>query len=78
MPSAASESGTKSVNVMDANASGNAVHNTTITKINHTWFASHTGPIECWTIARGRLPRSEPPARRSQKPAPKTAPPKIA
>ena len=47
-------------------------------KISHTWFASHTGPIEWSITTRGRSPRSEPPAVRSQKPAPKSAPPKIA
>ena len=47
MPSAASESGTNSVSVIDANASENPVHSTTRQKISHTWLASHTGPIEC-------------------------------
>ena len=47
-------------------------------KINHTWFASHTGPIEWSMTSRGRFPRCAPPAVRSQKPAPKSAPPKIA
>ena len=46
MPSAASDSGTNSVSVIDGNASENAVHNTTRQKISQTWFASHTGPIE--------------------------------
>ena len=46
MPSAASESGTKSVSMIDANASENAVHSTTRQKISQTWLASHTGPIE--------------------------------
>ena len=78
MPSAASVSGTNSVSVIDANASENAVHSTTRQKISHTWFASHTGPIE-WSIsARGRSPRSAPPAIRSQNPAPKSAPPNSA
>src|SRR3954451_5892805 len=60
IPSAASVSGTNRVSVMDANASANDVHNTTRQKMSHTWFASHTGPIE-WSInARGRSPRSAP------------------
>src|SRR5262245_13855889 len=46
MPSAASDSGTNNVSVIDWNASGNPVHRTTRTKISQTWFASHTGPIE--------------------------------
>src|SRR3954471_6000647 len=74
MPSAASDNGTKSVRVIDANASENAVHKTTRQKINQTWFASHTGPIECPITARGSAPRVAPPATRSQNPAPKSAP----
>ena len=78
MPSAASVSGTNSVSVIDANASENAVHSTTRQKISQTWFASHTGPIEWSMSARGRSPRSAPPAMRSQNPAPKSAPPNSA
>ena len=78
IPSAASASGTNSVSVIDANASGNPVHNTTRQKISQTWLASHTGPIECAMTARGRAPRSAPPAMRSQNPAPKSAPPNSA
>ena len=55
MPSAASESGTNSVSMIDANASGNAVQSTTRQKISQTWFASHTGPIEWSMSARGPL-----------------------
>ena len=78
MPSAAIDSGTNSVSVIDANASENAVHSTTRQKISQTWFASHTGPIE-WLITDARLgPRSAPPAVRSQNPAPKSAPPNSA
>ena len=47
-------------------------------KINQTWLASHTGPIECSMTARGRAPRWAPPAVRSQNPAPKSAPPNTA
>jgi len=78
MPSAASVSGTKSVSMMEANASENAVHSTTNEKMSHTWLASHTGPIEWSMTARGRVPRWAPPATRSQKPAPKSAPPNTA
>ena len=78
MPSAASDNGTNNVRVIDWNASENAVHNTTRQKINHTWLASHTGPIACCATARGRRPRSAPPATRSQNPAPKSAPPNSA
>ena len=78
MPSAASVSGTNKVSVIDANASENAVHSTTRQKISQTWFASQTGPIEWSMSARGRSPRSAPPAMRSQNPAPKSAPPKTA
>ena len=51
---------------------------TTKTKISQTWLASQTGPIECSIRARGRAPRSGPPAVRSQNPAPKSAPPNTA
>jgi hypothetical protein len=78
MPSAAIISGTNSVSVIEAYASGNDVHSTTKMKINQTWLASHTGPIECSMTARGRAPRSGPPAVRSQNPAPKSAPPNSA
>ena len=78
IPSAASESGTNSVSVIDANASGNPVHSTTRQKISQTWFASHTGPIEWLITGRGAPPRSAPPAVRSQNPAPKSAPPNSA
>ena len=43
IPKAAIVSGTNSVRVIDAYASGKQVHSTTKTKINHTWLASHTG-----------------------------------
>ena len=67
-----------SVDMIDANASENAVHSTTSMKISHTWFASQTGPIAQSIRARARSPRSPPPATRAQKPAPKSAPPKTA
>src|SRR3982074_3074561 len=43
IPSAARDNGTKSVRVIDANASEKAVQSTTKQKISQTWFASHTG-----------------------------------
>ena len=60
--------------MIEANAWENAVHSTTSVKINQTWLASHTGPIECWMSLRGCAPSSDPPATRSQNPAPKSAP----
>ncbi len=78
IPKAASVSGTKRVSVIEAYAVGKQVHSTTNTKINQTWFASHTGAMEWSITSRGRSPRSAPPATRSQNPAPKSAPPKIA
>ena len=56
MPRAAIVSGTNTVSVIDAYASGKHVHSTTQVKISQTWFASHTGPIECSITARGRAP----------------------
>lgn len=49
---------------------GNPVHITMSTKISQTLLTSQTGAM-AWSISqRGRLPRSAPPARRSQNPAP--------
>ena len=78
MPNAAIVSGTNSVRVIDAYASGKHVHSTTKTKISQTWFASQTGAIEWSITSRGRSPRCVPPATRSQNPAPKSAPPNMA
>ena len=78
MPSAASVSGTKRVRVIEAYASGKQVHSSTHTKISHTWLASQTGAMAWSMTSRGRSPRLVPPATRSQKPAPKSAPAKIA
>src|SRR5215475_6382303 len=64
MPTAASVSGTNSVSVIAEYAVENAVHNTTKQKISHTWFASHTGPIEWSMSSRGSSPRVAPPAMR--------------
>ena len=78
IPNAARLSGMNSVEKMASKADGKPVHRTTSTKISQTWFASHTGPIAQSISARGRRPRSPPPASRLQKPAPKSAPPKTA
>ncbi len=59
---------------MDPNATGKPVQRMTRTKISQTWLASHTGAIERWIMPRTAPPRSAPPAVRSQKPAPKSAP----
>lgn len=68
-------SGTNSVVMIDAKASPNPVQHVTRTKTSQTWFASHTVPIAASISARGRAPRSRPPATRSQNPAPKSATP---
>ena len=61
--------------MIDPNASGKAVQSMTSTKISQTWLASQSGDIDRLIIARTGAPRSAPPAVRSQKPAPKSAPP---
>jgi hypothetical protein len=78
IPTDARNSGTYSVSMIAANAGGKHVQSTTSTKISQTWFASQTGPIERFTSPRTRAPRWAPPAVRSQKPAPKSAPPSTA
>ena len=78
IPSATSVNGTNRVIMIDENAGGKAVHRTTSVKMTHTWFTSHTGAMEASITARGRSPRRAPPATRSQKPAPKSAPPNSA
>ena len=75
MPSPARKSGIASVEVIDPNASGKAVHSITSTKISQTWLASQTGDMARLIMARTGAPRSAPPAVRSQNPAPKSAPP---
>ena len=69
-------SGTNIVSQIDSYAVGKAVQVTTKMKISQTWLASHTGPIERSMSPRGAAPRSGPPAARSHRPAPKSAPPK--
>ena len=78
IPKAARVSGTYSVDATGVNPAGNPVHSTTSTKISQTWLASQTGPIACSITARWGAPRRVPPARRSQMPAPKSAPPNSA
>src|SRR4051794_17509758 len=46
MPSAARLRGTNSVSMIDPKASENPVQSTTRAKINQTWSASHTAPME--------------------------------
>ena len=78
IPRAARLSGMNSVEKIAAKADENAVQRTTSTKISHTWLDSQTGPIAQSISARTRLARSPPPANSDQKPAPKSAPPKMA
>ena len=79
MAKTASMSGSNRVEVIAANAAGNAVQRMTRSKISHTWFVSQTGPI-AWSIrAQGNTrPRAVPPASRSHRPPPKSAPPRMA
>ncbi len=74
MPNATRVSGMYMVEATEANTAGNPVQNITITKINQTWLASHTGPIECSMSRRCGIPFTSPPASRSQNPPPKSAP----
>ena len=74
IPSAAMKNGTASVEATEPTNTGYAVQATVMTKMSHTWLASHTGPIEWWAWSRIRSPRSPPPASRRHIPAPKSAP----
>ncbi len=47
-PTRAMNRGMASVDATEPRNTGYAVHVTVITKINHTWLASHTGPIAWW------------------------------
>jgi hypothetical protein len=78
MPRAARKSGSARLAKIAPNATGKAVHTITSTKMSQTWLASQTGLIERCTSPRMRPPRRSPPAVRSQKPAPKSAPPSTA
>ena len=73
-PTTNSVSGTCSATEIAANAGGKPLNSTTITRINQTWFASHTGPIAA-AIARRCAAARGPLASRSQTPPPKSAPP---
>ena len=72
IPTAATNSGIVSVEVIEPNAGGNAVQRTTRMKMSQTWLASQTGAIE--RLMRSRTAMSLP-AVRSQMPVPKSAPP---
>jgi hypothetical protein len=74
IPSATRVNGMYRVDMTAANTGGNAVHSSTTTKISQTWLASHTGPMLCSMSCRCGAPRREPPASKSQAPAPKSAP----
>ena len=78
IPTAIANRGMASVDMTAANATGKAVQKITSTKISHTWLASHTGPIERLTSARSPSPRRAPPAVRSHRPVPRSAPPSTA
>src|SRR5215831_1365529 len=77
-PRAATVRGMYSVDAIAPKRPGKPVHMTTRTKISQTWLASHTGPMECSMRRRCLSPRGAGPATNSQKPAPKSAPPKRA
>ena len=78
IPARASHSGSAAVVITAANACGNAVQKMTRSKISQTWLASHTGVIDSSINARGARPRRSPPASRSHRPPPKSAPPSTA
>src|SRR6201987_307653 len=67
-------SGTARVEGIDPNAVGYAVQKTVSTKINQTWLASQTGPIDSCAPSRIRSACGPRPAKSCQKPAPKSAP----
>jgi hypothetical protein len=74
IPASASHSGSATVVITAANACGNAVQKMTRSKTSQTWLASHTGVIDSSISARGARPRRSPPASRSHRPPPKSAP----
>ena len=59
IPRAARVSGTKRVDMIAANAGGNAVQRITRSKMSQVWFASQTGPMASAMSARAATPRSE-------------------
>src|SRR5919197_484599 len=78
IPMPAMKSGIDSVDVIDANAVGNAVQQITSTKTSQTWLVSQTGPIAWCACSRISFARSPWPPQSCQKPAPKSAPPSTA
>jgi hypothetical protein len=56
--------------MMAPKATPKPVQHVTRRKTSQTWFASQMGVRAVSMSARGRRPRSRPPATRSQKPAP--------
>ena len=78
IPRAARLSGTNRADMIAAKAGGNAVQRMTRSKMSQVWFASQTGPMDVAIRVRAASPRSPSPATRSQKPAPKSAPPNTA
>ena len=78
IPPKASHRGRAATVITGAKASGKAVQKMTRSKTSHTWLASHTGVIDSSINWRGRRPRWSPPASRSHRPPPKSAPPKTA
>ena len=63
-----------SVDMIDANASENAVQRVTSMKMSQTWFASQTGPIAQSISPRARRPRSLPPDDEGPEAAPEVGP----
>ena len=78
IPATASHSGSAQVVITAANAAGKPVQKMTRSKTSQTWLASHTGVIDSSISARGSRPRRSPPASRSHRPPPKSAPPSTA
>lgn len=78
IPKAASVRGMYSVDITAAKTAGKPVHSITSTKISQTWLASQTGPSECSMSRRWGMPARLPPASRSHRPPPKSAPPSSA
>jgi hypothetical protein len=75
IPTAATKNGIESVDAIDPNIRGYPVQSTVNAKISHTWFVSHTGPMEWCAWARMRRACSPRPAVSCHSPAPKSAPP---
>jgi hypothetical protein len=78
IPATASHSGTAPVVITAANACGKPVQKITRSKTSQTWLASQTGLIDSSISRLGSCPRRSPPASRSHRPPPKSAPPSTA